>query len=37
MSSLAATIQGVFNELLDDRGGTLDHLAGGNLIDEFVG
>src|SRR5450755_1681127 len=29
-------IQSVLDEFLDDRGGTLDHFPGGNLVDEFV-
>src|SRR5207253_7030304 len=32
-----AGIQTVLDELLDDGGGPLDHLAGGDLIDELAG
>ena len=30
-------IEGVLDELLQHRGGALDHLAGGDLADQFVG
>ena len=32
-----ARVDGVFDQLLDDRGRALDHFAGGNLIGEIVG
>ncbi len=32
-----ARIQCVFDQFLDHRSGTLDHLAGGDLIDEGIG
>ena len=32
-----ARIQGIFDQLLDHGGRTLDHLAGGDLIDERIG
>ncbi len=34
---LRAGVEGVLDQLLDDRGGALDHLAGGDLVDEFAG
>ena len=37
VDAVRVRIQGVFDEFLDDRGGTLDHFPGSNLIDEFVG
>jgi hypothetical protein len=36
VDALRAGIETIFNKFLDDRSGTLDHFAGGNLIDEFV-
>ena len=36
LDSARARVNGVFNELLDDRGRPLDHLAGGNLAHEPV-
>jgi len=34
---VAAGIEGVLDELLDDRGRPFDHLAGGDLVDELTG
>ncbi len=32
-----ARIEAVLDELFDDRGGPLDHFAGGDLVDELIG
>ena len=37
LDGLAARVQGVFQHLLEDRGGPFHHLAGGDLADEKVG
>ena len=35
--AVCAGIEAVLDQLLDDRGGALDHFAGGDLIDELAG
>jgi hypothetical protein len=36
-NAVRASIEAVFNEFLDDRCRTLDHLTGGNLVDDVIG
>src|SRR6202043_2886361 len=37
LDTRGSSVQRVLGELLDDRGRPFDHLAGGDLVDEFAG
>ena len=36
LDTVCTSVETILDKLFDDRGRTLDHFAGGNLIDEFV-